>query len=473
MNLEELIYMRHEVLLAAVMILTLTAGSNRKMFSAFTLSITATGLFLVVAAMGFLTVKDGIAFGGMFLASPLPIIMKNILNVAILIILLKTFGWLSRQKDTRDARDFYVLIFLSLLGIYLMLSAGHFLVLYLGIELAALPVSAMVKIQKGKRDLPASTDGMIRTSLFSSLLILSGISITYGICGTLYFSELITINMNNTLQVLALFLMFGGILIKIFIVPYYLIIGGMGGRDPSGLTSLQAIVTSVSSIFILLIILFSIFPSVSILWQKTIFFLTLGGITAGNIITLRQKKTSRFLAWSTLVQTAYILTGIIGISPLGMASIIYSSAAFIFSAMGLFVTVLLVTEATGRDEISDFRGLYHSNRSLALAITVALLSLAAIPPFAGFFGRFFVFAAAAEKGFYFFLLVISANTLLTLYYYIDLIRIIFSASPDRPLKKIKSDFAGSLALIICIAGILLAGFAGGLFDRLHDLSFGV
>ncbi|HPF04025.1 MAG TPA: proton-conducting transporter membrane subunit [Bacteroidales bacterium] len=473
MNLEELVYIRHEVLLTAVTVLILTAGSVRKIFNAYTLSITATGLFMVLTWIGFLRAGDGIAFGGMLLSSPLPLIMKNILNVAVLIILFFSFKHNSRQQDLRDSRDFYFLIFISLAGMYLMISAGHFLVFYLGIELALLPVTALVKILKNKNDLPAPSGSMIHASLFSSLIILFGISITYGVCGTLYFSKLITINMNNTLQVLAFFAIFGGILIKILILPYYLIREGMEERHPSGLLSLSAIIISVSGVFILLILLFSIFPSVSLLWQKTIFYLTIAGLTAGNIITLRQKKTSRFLAWSSLVQTGYILTGIIGASPLAMTSIISSSAAYIFSAMGLYVMVMIVKGATGSDEIADFRGLYHSNRGLGLSMTIALLSLAAIPPFAGFFGRFFVFASAAEKGFYFFLLVISANTLLTLFYYLNIIRIIFTEDNTRHLKTIKSPLSTRLALIICIAGILLAGIAGILFDKLNGFSFGV
>lgn len=473
MNFYDLIYIRHEVLLTVAIALVMIAGSYRKYFSAKSLTLTFTGLFLLVTGMGFLPLPDGTLFGGMFITSYLPGIMKNILNTATLIVLLQSFSWFSKTQNPGKIRNYFVLIFASLLGIYLMLSAGHFIILYLGLELASLPLAVAAAYADNEKTSSGAGIRILMVSVFSSALILFGISMTYGICGTLYFSELISINMNNTLQVFAFFFILAGILVKISVAPFNLLSRGIFERAPAGIALFIIVVSTSSAIFILLILLYSIFPSISLIWQKSIFVLSIVGITTGNILALKQKNIRSFIVWSSSVQAGYIILGLIGISPLAMASVIYYTLACLFSTLVFVIIVSAVTGENDRANINDLRGLYHSNPGLGIAMILALLSLAGIPPLAGFFGRFFVFAAAAGKGFYFLLLITTANTLITLYYYLTFIRTIFSSGDDGTVPAVKTDLAVRLALVLSVAVILFGGLAGSLFDKLNDMSFGI
>jgi NADH-quinone oxidoreductase subunit N len=196
-------------------------------------------------------------------------------------------------------------------------------------------------------------------------------------------------------------------------------------------------------------------------------------MTIGNLFAIRQKNLKRFLAFSSISQAGYILLGLIGGNQLGMASVIYYILVYIFSNLGAFGVVAAISNATGKESIDDYNGLYHTNPKLSLVMTLALFSLAGIPPVAGFFGKFFLFTAAAQKGFYALVLIAVLNTIISLYYYLLVVKAMFIIKSDAPIIHFKSDFPTRLALGICIAGIVVTGFASIIFEVIKNLSFGV
>jgi NADH-quinone oxidoreductase subunit N len=196
-------------------------------------------------------------------------------------------------------------------------------------------------------------------------------------------------------------------------------------------------------------------------------------MTVGNLFAIRQQNLKRFLAFSSISQAGYILLGFIGGNQLGMASVIYYVLVYIFSNLGAFGVVIAISNETGRENIHDFNGLYHTNPKLSLIMTLALFSLAGIPPVAGFFGKFFLFTAAAEKGFYLLVLIAVLNTIISLYYYLLVVKAMFINKSETPIQKFKSDFMTRFALGICVAGIVATGFASVLFEVIRNLSFGV
>jgi len=123
--------------------------------------------------------------------------------------------------------------------------------------------------------------------------------------------------------------------------------------------------------------------------------------------------------------------------------------------------------------MDDYNGLYHTNPKLSLIMTLALFSLAGIPPVAGFFGKFFLFTAAAQKGFYLLVLIAVLNTIISLFYYLLIVKAMFINKSESPIEKFKSDFSTSLALGICVAGIVVTGFASIIFEAIRNLSFGI
>jgi NADH-quinone oxidoreductase subunit N len=196
-------------------------------------------------------------------------------------------------------------------------------------------------------------------------------------------------------------------------------------------------------------------------------------MTIGNLFAIRQQNLKRFLAFSSISQAGYILLGFMSGTQLGMASVIYYILVYIFSNLGAFGVVIAISNATGKENMDDYNGLYHTNPKLSLIMTLALFSLAGIPPVAGFFGKFFLFTAAAEKGFYLLVLIAVLNTIISLFYYLLIVKAMFINKSETPVEKFRSDFPTRFALGICVAGIVITGFASILFEMIRNLSFGV
>ena len=473
MTLFDLYLMRHELLLTALIIIIASAAfffrnSNKKL-----LNIISLALFSLVTFVGFLPLAEGILFGGMYLSSPLLMVMKNILNGGTLIILVQSYTWLNKSENSGNIARYYILILLSLLGMDLMLSSGTFLIFYLGMEIAVMPVAAFTALEV-KRKSPASSGiKLLLVSVLSSAIILFGLSIIYGASGSISFSELLKLNMRSTLHVLGVIIFFAGMAFKISIIPFHLWATDIYKNAPVNTVSFISVISTSSVFFILIIILYSVFPSIHEVWQKAILLTSLPAITAGNILALKEKNIRRFLAFSSFTQAGYILIAIIGANMLGMASLVYYIIIYILSNLGLFGVVNIISEATGKEDIDDYTGLFQNNPKLSMVMMLSILSLAGIPPLAGFFGKFFIFSAAAEKGFYFLILMAALNMVISLFYYLRLVRVIFISTKEEPIVRLHTDFLSRVGLIVCVAGILITGFTSFLLEFIRSVSFGV
>jgi NADH-quinone oxidoreductase subunit N len=196
-------------------------------------------------------------------------------------------------------------------------------------------------------------------------------------------------------------------------------------------------------------------------------------MTIGNLFALRQKNIKRFLAFSSIAQAGFILLGVVGASQLGMTTIVYFILVYIFSNLGAFGVVSIISDYTGKEAIDDYNGLYRTNPRLSLTMMLAMFSLAGIPPVAGFFGKFFLFTAAAQKGYYILVLLAVLNTIISLYYYLLIVKAMFINKNETPIGRIKTGFPAKLALILCVAGIFIIGFASSIYEYIFSISFGI
>ena len=303
--------------------------------------------------------------------------------------------------------------------------------------------------------------------------MLYGLSMIYGTTGTLYFKEVANLFSNSNLQILGFIFFFAGMAFKISIVPFHLWTADVYEGSPVNITSYLSVVSKGASIFMLMIILFTVFPVIMITWQKTIFVTAVLTMTVANLFAIRQQNLKRFLAFSSISQAGYILLGLIGGTSLGMAAVIYYILVYVFSNLGAFGVVAAISNATGKENMDDYNGLYKTNPKLSLVMTLALFSLAGIPPVAGFFGKFFLFTAAAQNGFYLLVLIAVLNTIISLYYYLLVVKAMFISKSENPIETFKSDISTRLAMGFCIAGIVITGFASIIFEVIRNLSFGV
>jgi NADH-quinone oxidoreductase subunit N len=464
--------MRHELLLTVAAIMVLIAEIFRNPGKKSSISLFSIILFALITVIGFIKMPLGNIFGGMYLSTSVRILMKNVLNVGVLIVLIQSYTWLNKKENSEKISEYFILLISTLIGMNFMISAGHFLMFYLGLELASIPIAALAAFERYKNKSAEAGIKFILISAFSSGILLYGLSLIYGTTGTLYFTEVQKLFAGSNLQILAFLFFFSGMAFKISIVPFHLWTADVYEGAPVNITSYLSVISKGAAIFIFIILLFTVFPIVMITWQKTIFVTSILTMTIGNLFAIRQQNLKRFLAFSSISQAGYILLGIIGGNQLGMASVIYYILVYIFSNLGAFGVVTAISNATGKENINDYNGLYKTNPNLSLIMTLALFSLAGIPPVAGFFGKFFLFTAAAEKGFYFLVLIAVLNTIISLYYYLLVVKAMFININESPVEKFRSDFATRFGLMICVIGIFATGFASFIFEVIKSISFG-
>jgi NADH-quinone oxidoreductase subunit N len=409
----------------------------------------------------------------MYESSPVRTAMKNILNIGALIIFMQSYGWLIKQENSGKINEYFILLLSTLIGMNFMISAGHFLMFYIGLELATIPLAALAAFDRYKNESAEAGIKLILLSAFSSGILLYGLSMIYGTAGTLYFSGLKEIFLDNNLQVLGFIFFFAGMGFKISIVPFHLWAADVYEGAPVNITSFLSVISKGAAVFILIIVLFTVFPVIITVWQKVIYVTAILTMTIGNLFAIRQSNLKRFLAFSSISQAGYILLGLIGGNELGMTSVVYYIMVYVFSNLGAFGVIAAISNASGKENIEDYNGLYKTNPGLSLVMTLALFSLAGIPPVAGFFGKFFLFAAAAEKGFYLLVTIAVLNTIISLYYYLLVVKAMFINKNETPIEAFRSDISMKLGLAICVAGIFVTGFASVLFEIIRGVSFGV
>jgi NADH-quinone oxidoreductase subunit N len=409
----------------------------------------------------------------MYISTGIRLIMKNILNIGVLLVFIQSATWLKKEENSEKISEYFLLLLSTLIGMNFMISAGHFLILYIGIELATIPIAALAAYDRYKNKSAEAGIKLILLSALSSGVLLYGLSMIYGTTGTMYFSEVASHYGNTNLQTLGFIFFFAGMAFKISIVPFHLWTADVYEGSPVNITSYLSVISKGAALFILIIVLFTVFPVIIATWQKTLFVTSILTMTIGNLFAIRQQNLKRFLAFSSISQAGYILLGLIGGNQLGMASVIYYILVYIFSNLGAFGVVTAISNATGKENIDDYNGLYHTNPKLSLIMTLALFSLAGIPPVAGFFGKFFLFTAAAQKGFYLLVLIAVLNTIISLFYYLLVVKAMFINKNETPITMFKSDFSTRFALGLCVAGIVVTGFASIIFEVIRNLSFGV
>ncbi len=471
MSLSELLLMRHEwALVMTALVLLLLELSLSETQKKMVIPIAAL-LMTAVTVIGFLPAGQGGLFGGMYITDPLRIMMKNILNIGVTLIFLQSGAYLKTDANRERISEFFLLLIASLIGIHYMISSGHFLMFYLGLELTTIPVAALASYEQYKSKSAEAGIKLILSSAFSSAILLFGLSVMFGALGSLYFTEFHF--SGSLLTILGFVFFFSGLAFKISIVPFHLWTADVYEGSPTNVTSYLSVVSKGSAVFILILLLFTVFQSIQSVWRDVLYATSVFTMTAGNLFAIRQQNLKRFLAFSSIAQAGFILLGMISGTALGMASVLYFMLVYVFSNLAAFGVVQAVEQHTGKVTIADYNGLYQTNPRLSLAMMMALFSLAGIPPLAGFFGKFFLFTAVAGGGFYGLLLIAVLNAVISLYYYLLVVKAMFINKSEAPIAHFTSDGAMRISLVVCMAGIVVTGFYSPVFEYIKNLCMGI
>ncbi len=469
MSFTDILLMRNELLLIVALVLILIADiafdkENRKGFYGFSLF-----LVLLVTIAGFIPASSGSLFGGMYYTGPMQVAMKSILNFATLLVLLQAWGWLGQGDQKYRSGEFIILLLSTLIGMGYMISSTHFIMFYLGLELATIPLAALAAYESKKSKSAEAGIKFILLASFSSGILLFGITLVYGVAGSLYFADVMQAIDTSALSILGLILFFTGLSFKISLVPFHLWAADVYEGSPINVTSYLSVVSKGAAVFIMLIVLNTVFGALNEYWDPLIYIIIILTITIGNLFAIRQRNIKRFLAFSSIAQAGFIMLGVLDNSAFGIGTVVYFVLVYMFSNLGAFGVAATISSETGKESIDDYKGFYKTNPKLSLVMMLAMFSLAGIPPLAGFFGKFFLFAAAAEKGYYILVLIAVLNTIISLYYYLLIIKAMFIDKSENPIPAFQSNWAMKLSLVLCVLGIIVTGFFGVVFDHIVDL----
>jgi len=462
--------MRHELLLILAAMIVLIAEISTSEKNKARLIPFSIGLFALITIIGFIPGETGTLFGGSFQSSQLTVFMKNILNLAVLIIFLQAEGWLKKEENIDKISEYFILTISTLVGMNFMISAGDFLIFYIGLETATIPIAGLAAFDKYKSQSAEAGIKLILSSALSSGILLFGLSMIYGATGSIYFADIATKVQPNALIALGFVFFVSGMGFKISLVPFHFWTADVYEGAPINVTSYLSVVSKGAAAFIFTIVLFTVFKNIVELWKPMIYTLAVITMTIGNLFAMRQNNIKRFLAFSSVAQAGFILLGILGAGELGMTAIVYFVLVYVFTNLGAFGVVAAIHNASGVETISGYNGLYQTNPKLSWLMTISLFSLAGIPPIAGFFGKFFLFTAAAGSGYYILVLIAVLNATISLYYYLLVIKAIFIEKNEQPIPEFRSSNTMRIALIICISGVLITGFASGIFEYIRSIS---
>ena len=433
-----------------------------------------TGLFLLFTVASFLWGNVGTvdAFSGMYATSDVCAMIKNILNVGVLIVLIQSCKWASGELMIMRRGEFYELLLVTLFGMYLMISARHFLLFVIGLESASLPLAAMVAFDKNRYESHEAAIKYMLTAVFSSAVFMMGLSFVYGLAGSLYFQD-IALQLGtsvNTMLVVALAFVIAGVGFKLSLVPFHLWTADVYQGAPTSVTAYFSVISKGAAAFAFLVILVQVFGQFyANVWEWMLYALIILTITIGNLFAIRQKNMKRFLAFSSISQAGYIMLGVIGFNAMGLSAMMFYILVYIFSNLAAFGVIGAIENATGKVSMTDYNGLSKTNPWLACAMMLAMFSLAGIPPFAGFFSKFFIFTSAINQGsiaIYVLVLIALINTIVSLYYYLLVVKAMYISPEEPQIATFRSACTERVALWICVAGIIGLGIVSYFYDSI-------
>ena len=482
MDYSQFLYMRDEISLIAVIVilffadLFLCADRKEGQPSKILTVIPSLALCLQTIYVMFCISPDlqAEAFGGMYQTNGMMSVVKAILNIGTIIVFLMANGWMARSENTLKRGEFYLLTLCTLLGMYFMVSAGHFLMFFIGLELASIPMTALIAFTKNHQESAEAAAKYILTALFSSGLLLYGISLLYGTCGTLYFNDIAPLLSDcNWMQTTALVLFISGIGFKISLVPFHLWTADTYQGAPTTVTGYLSVISKGAAAFVLFVILAKVFAPLMEAWNTIMMWLIVLSITIANIFAVRQNNIKRFMAFSAISQAGYLVLGVMSCTAQGMTALVYYLFVYLVANLGVFLIINVTEQNSEKILISDYKGFYETNPKLSFIMTLCLFSLAGIPPFAGFFSKFFIFMAAFKAGFPILVFIALVNTVISLYYYLLIVKAMYINKSKSPIATFQSDKCSLAGIALCALGVVLAGILSQVYEYINAFSYGL
>jgi NADH-quinone oxidoreductase subunit N len=421
-----------EIVLAVGALVLLMLGAFRRGAEGRDFSAHVIAILIVLAAAALLATappERASLFEGAFIADPFARFMKLLVLAGAALVLLMSFGDLARSKLL--SFEYAVLLLLATLGMLLMVSAGDLIALFLGIELQSLALYVVAAIQ---RDNVRSSEAGLKYFVLGSLstgMLLYGCSLIYGFTGSVDFSVIAEVAKTRPMAenvglTVGLVFLLVGIAFKISAVPFHMWTPDVYEGAPTPVTAFFAAAPKIAGFALLMRVLLSAFPDVAQQWQQIVVFLSIASMLLGAFAAIGQSNIKRLMAYSSIGHVGYALIGLAADSEAGTQAVIIYLTIYLFMTVGAFACILSMRGKLGMvEEIDALSGLAKTNLPMAFVLAMILFSMAGVPPLAGFFAKFYVFAAAIKAGLYALAVIGVLASVIAAYYYLRVVKIMF------------------------------------------------
>jgi NADH-quinone oxidoreductase subunit N len=417
------------------------------------------------------------AFGGMFIADGLAYVFKVVFVCAALLTALASINHLD-ERNVLWQGEYYFLLSMVTVAMMAMASAGDLLSLYVALEFNSLGFYALVSILKG-RSLVSSEAGIkyLLLGAVASALLLYGVSLVYGLSGTLSLPDLaawvqglgaaspealVSLDGVKPTLYLAVGLIVAGLAFKVSLAPFHMWAPDVYQAAPTPITAFLSVASKAAGMVLVVRVLHQALGGLAGVWVKLLMLLMALTFVWANVVALKQKDFKRLLAYSSVAQAGYLMIGVVALSEMGLSALMYYTIVYLFTNMAAFQVAQLVSASSGRDDLGAFKGLAVRSPGLAIIMMSAMLSLAGIPPFGGFFGKYYLFASGVEQGLagrawllglVGFAVVMS---IVALFYYLVVVKAMYIEASEEH-AEVKVPIAARLSLAVCMGMILFTG----------------
>lgn len=419
------------------------------------------GLILVLIALVWFQ-SDGIGgtlFGRMFVVDRLALFFKIFIVVASILVVLASVDYVQRFRFFKG--EYYFLVLMSALGMMFMASANDLLSLFITLEFSTFGFYVLVAYLR--EDLASNEAGLkfFILGVFAAGLLAYGISLVYGETGKIVFADITSASPSPGLLI-GFLLIFAALGFKIGAVPFHAWIPDTYHGAPTPVTAFLSIAPKGAAIAILLRMFFVSLAAMKPAWVLLLVGASILSMTYGNIVAIAQRNIKRLLAYSGIAQIGNILIGLAAGTKMGGDAILFYLLAYLFANLGAFAIVITVGNLIQSDEIEDYNGLNRRSPFLAFSMLIFLLSLAGVPPLAGFIGKLYIFVAAIKESLYTLIIVGLVNIVISMYYYLIIVKKMYINEPtDRSPLKISTPMKA--VIYIGLAGTLILGIYPGPF----------
>jgi len=416
----------------------------------------AAGLMLVLGPTLGLSLNQtrGTLFGTMFIIDPLATFFQVFILVSTLLALLASVDAIERFTAFRG--EYIFLLLFTALGMMFMVSANDFLSLFITLEFASFGFYILVAYKR--EDVKSSEAGMkfFILGVLAASLIAYGVSLIYGDTGSILFEKIAQQSSMSLGFLVGLLFVFIGLGFKIGVVPFHAWVPDVYEGAPTVVTAYLSIVPKAAAFALLFRVLFSTLGDIAETWRWMIVAVSVLSMTYGNITAIAQTNMKRLLAYSGIAQIGTLCIGLASATQMGSHATLFYLLAYLFANLGAFIVVIIYSNLTEKDDLQDFAGLNRRSPILAFAMLIFLLSLAGVPPLAGFLAKVYIFAGAVEQGLLFLVSVGLINVIISFYYYLIIVKKMYTLPPAET-TEIPISIPMKIALYTCMAGTLLLG----------------